>query len=189
MTHSRANFEEALNAPVVDVPTVALELKTPTSPGLKAAIVERAHELGFDLVRFARVEAMPETLAVLEERIDAGLLSGLTWFTKERARVASDPRNLMASARTAVSLGISYLGSGEYTPSEPGAARGKVARYAWGLDYHEVFKGKLAALHEFVQERLGGPLRRGRWWTRLGLLIGRWLNGQAWGGLARIAIF
>jgi epoxyqueuosine reductase len=30
-----------------------------------------------------------------------------------------------------------------------------VARYAWGLDYHEVFKAKLTALHEFVQERLG----------------------------------
>lgn len=126
----------------------------PDLHALKAEIVERAHELGFDLVRFARVEAMTETLAVLEERIDAGLLSGLTWFTKERARVASDPRNLMATARTAVSLGISYLGSGEYTPSEPGKARGKVARYAWGLDYHEVFKGKLVALHEFVQERL-----------------------------------
>ena len=125
---------------------------------LKAAIVERAHELGFDLVRFAKVGAMPETLAVLEERIDAGLLSGLTWFTKERARVASDPRNLMANARTAVSLGISYLRSGEYTPSKPGEPRGKVARYAWGLDYHEVFKGKLVALHEFVQERLGRPV-------------------------------
>jgi epoxyqueuosine reductase len=30
-----------------------------------------------------------------------------------------------------------------------------VARYAWGLDYHEVFKDKLAALHAWVEERLG----------------------------------
>src|SRR6476646_10323419 len=75
----------------------------PDLQALQAAIFERARELGFALVRFARVEAMPETLAVLEERIDAGLLSGLTWFTRERARVASDPRNLMAAARTAVS--------------------------------------------------------------------------------------
>ena len=156
MVEVPAHFGRALRKVVGANSPLATETETDFEPrALKAAIVERAHELGFDLVRFARVVAMPETLAVLEERIDAGLLSGLTWFTKERARVASDPRNLMASARTAVSLGISYLGSGEYTPSEPGAARGKVARYAWGLDYHEVFKGKLAALHEFVQERLG----------------------------------
>jgi epoxyqueuosine reductase len=30
-----------------------------------------------------------------------------------------------------------------------------VARYAWGLDYHEVFKDKLWALHAYVQEQLG----------------------------------
>jgi epoxyqueuosine reductase len=158
MPDIRAHFEKALNASV-DVPIFAVQAENSSElQELKAAIVERAHKLGFDLVRFAKVEAMPETLAVLEERIDAGLLSGLTWFTKERARVASDPRNLMASARTAVSLGISYLGRGEYTPSKPGEPRGKVARYAWGLDYHEVSKGKLVALHEFVQERLGRPV-------------------------------
>jgi epoxyqueuosine reductase len=151
-THSvTAPHGQDAGIPVVSPETVSsIDLHA-----LKAEIIECAHELGFDLVKFARVGAMPETQAVLEERIDAGLLSGLTWFTKERARVASDPRNLMAAARTAVSLGISYLGSGDYTPSTPGEPRGKVARYAWGLDYHEVFKGKLVALHEFVQARLG----------------------------------
>ncbi|HST04279.1 MAG TPA: tRNA epoxyqueuosine(34) reductase QueG [Chloroflexia bacterium] len=137
-----------------DVATHDME-GAPDLHALKAEIIERAHELGFDLVRFARAGAMPDTQRVLEERIDAGLLSGLTWFTKDRARVASDPRNLMVSAQTAMSLGISYLGNEEYTPSTPGEPRGKVARYAWGLDYHEVFKAKLTALHEFVQERLG----------------------------------
>ena len=35
----------------------------PDLHALKAEIIERAHELGFDLVRFARVGAMPETLS------------------------------------------------------------------------------------------------------------------------------
>lgn len=125
---------------------------------LKERITAHARELGFDLVRFTSAEPFPETQAVLEERIDVGLLSGLTWFTKERAAVARDPHNLMPSARTVVSLGISYLSEAETQPSEPGDPRGRVARYAWGLDYHDVFKDKLSALQEFVQGELRRPV-------------------------------
>ena len=133
----------------------AVELTPGEAEALKLDIVRRAHELGFDLVRFTTAEPFPETQKVLEGRIAAGLLSGLSWFTAERASIAGDPRNLMPSARTVVSLGISYLSDDEVLPSEPGSPRGRVARYAWGLDYHEVFKDKLWALHAFVQERLG----------------------------------
>jgi epoxyqueuosine reductase len=106
-------------------------------------------------VRFTLALPFAEAQHALEERIDAGLMSGLSWFTKERASVAGDPRNLMPSARTVVSLGISYLSDAPLELSKPGAPRGKVARYAWGLDYHEVFKDKLWALHSRVQARLG----------------------------------
>lgn len=125
---------------------------------LKQQITQRAHELGFDLVRFTTGDPFPETQAILEERIEAGLLSGLPWFTIDRARVAGDPKNLMPTVRTIVSLGISYLNSEPVRPSEPGVPRGKVARYAWGLDYHDVFKEKLWALHSYVEGLLGRPL-------------------------------
>ena len=62
---------------------------------------------------------------------------------------------MMPGAQTVVSLGISYLSTEPVQPSEPGLPRGRVARYAWGLDYHEVFKEKLWALHACVQELLG----------------------------------
>jgi epoxyqueuosine reductase len=122
---------------------------------LKRAIIRRAEELGFDLIRFTSALPFPETQNVLEERIDAGLMSGLAWFTRERAAVAGDPSNLMLGVQTVISLGISYLSDGEYEPSHPGDPRGKVARYAWGLDYHEVYREKLWALHAFVQSQLG----------------------------------
>ena len=133
-------------------------LSTVEAEALKREIIERANALGFDLVYFTTAAPFPDTQQVLEERIGQGLLSGLAWFTAERAAVAGDPRNLMPSARTIVSLGISYLSDEPVTPSEPGVPRGKVARYAWGLDYHDVFKEKLWALHAFVQERLGRPV-------------------------------
>ncbi len=128
------------------------------SEALKSDIAARAQQLGFDLVRFTSAIPFSDTQRVLEERIEAGLLSGLTWFTKERAAIAGDPHNLMPQARTVVSLGISYLSDDLPQPSDPGAPRGRVARYAWGLDYHDMLKDKLWALHAYVQERLDRPV-------------------------------
>ncbi|MGA7732657.1 MAG: tRNA epoxyqueuosine(34) reductase QueG [Chloroflexia bacterium] len=124
----------------------------------KQEIISRAKELGFDLVSFTTGAPFPETQSILEERIAAGLFTGLPWFNAERARVAGDPANLMPTVRTIVSLGISYLNTDPILPSSPGVPRGRVARYAWGMDYHQVFKEKLAALHAYVQELLGRPL-------------------------------
>jgi epoxyqueuosine reductase len=138
--------------------TIPSTLSEAESEALKRAITEHANTLGFDLVRFTSAEPFTETQRVLEERIQAGLLSGLSWFNMERASIAGDARNLMTAARTIVSLGISYLNEESVHPSEPGNPRGRVARYAWGLDYHEVFKDKLWALHAYVQERLGRPI-------------------------------
>ena len=125
---------------------------------LKRAITEQARELGFDLVRFTTAAPFPDTQKVLEQRIDAGLYAGLSWFNKDRAAVAGDPANLMPAVRSIVSLGISYLSSGERDLTAPGEPHGQIGRYAWGDDYHDVFKNRLKQLHLFVQEQLGRPV-------------------------------
>lgn len=135
--------------------SVETELTPSQAGALKEGIVSHAHGLGFDLVRFTGPEPFPQAQRAMEERIEAGLYSGLSWFNLERAAVAGDPRNLMPGVQTIVSLGISYLSDSPIQPSAPGEPRGRVARYAWGLDYHEVFKDKLWALHTYVREQLG----------------------------------
>jgi epoxyqueuosine reductase len=125
---------------------------------LKARIAERARELGFDLVGFASAEPFEAAQRAIEERVAAGMYSGLPWFSRERAQVAGDPRNLMPEVRTIVSLGISYLSDAPPEPTTPGRPRGKVARYAWGEDYHDLFRDRLRALHASVEEMLGRPV-------------------------------
>jgi epoxyqueuosine reductase len=122
---------------------------------LREAIRADAHDLGFDLVRFTGSEPYPDARRAIEERVEAGLFSGLPWFTRERAEVAGDPTNLMPEVRTIVSLGISYLVEGKIELSTTGKPRGRVARYAWGQDYHELYKGKLADLQGRIEARLG----------------------------------
>ncbi len=124
---------------------------------LKSEIVAHAHALGFDLVRVTTADPFPETQRVLEERIVGGLMDGLPWFNLERAALAGDPHCLLPGARSIVSVGLSYLCDGDVDASQPGAPAGRIARYAWGLDYHAVFKGRLHDLHAFVQERIGAP--------------------------------
>ena len=133
-------------------------LYPPETVALKRAIVAQARALGFDLVRVTTADPFPATQQVLEERIAAGLFSGLPWFSAERAVVAGDPHHLMPDVQSLVALGISYLSDGPLDNSRPGAPAGRIARYAWGQDYHEVFKDKLRALHAFVQEQLGRPV-------------------------------
>src|SRR3712207_7027758 len=55
----------------------------------------------------------------------------------------SEPRRLQKSARSVVSLGVSYY-PGEHPENLEG--EGRVARYAWGRDYHLVIKERLREL-------------------------------------------
>lgn len=125
---------------------------------LKADLVAEARHLGFDLVRVTTAAPFPDTQRILEERIQAGLMDGLPWFSLERARVAGNPKNLMPAARSIVSVAIDYLCDGETDASVPGAPAGRIARYAWGLDYHNIFRQRLRALHRWVETRLGRPV-------------------------------
>jgi epoxyqueuosine reductase len=61
----------------------------------------------------------------------------------------TDPRELLPGARTVVAVALNY-----FTPHEHGreAGRGKISRYAWGDDYHDVLGERLQALLAHVKE-------------------------------------
>ncbi len=67
----------------------------------------------------------------------------------------SNPKKLQKSARSVVSLGVSYY-PGDH-PENPGS--GRVARYAWGRDYHVVIKERLYRLREDLEEELGRKIK------------------------------
>ncbi len=77
-----------------------------------AALTERiksfARDIGFDVVGIARAEPFECDRAVLHERIARGHYSGLAWFTAARADISSDPRNLLPTARSIISVAMSY---------------------------------------------------------------------------------
>src|SRR5688500_5161865 len=115
---------------------------------LTAEVKRRARELGFEKVGVARAEALSEERARLEEWLARGFHASMGWMERGAARRA-DPRELLPGARTVVAVALNY-----YTPHEHprDAATGKVSRYAWGDDYHDVLGERLKALLSFVKE-------------------------------------
>ncbi len=117
-------------------------------------IKEYAYALGFDLVRITSAEAFPEAERIIQERIAQGLMDGLPWFTVERASVSCHPDALLPGACSIIALAMFYLAE---QPDEPGdnIPRGRISRYAWGDDYHEVIKPKLQQLAAWLHEYAG----------------------------------
>jgi epoxyqueuosine reductase len=115
----------------------------------------QAYDLGFDLVRITSADPLPAAEQALQERIAAGLMDGLDWFTAERAIVASNPRALLPDARSVVALGLFYLTDAPRDLTAPADPRGRVSCYAWGDDYHDVIRSKLHALAEWLQINSG----------------------------------
>ena len=72
-------------------------------------------------------------------------------YMQRPVALLSDPKRLQKSAKSVVSLGVSYY-PGDH-PDNPGG--GRVARYAWGRDYHVVIKERLFRLREELEEELG----------------------------------
>ncbi len=121
-------------------------------------IKEYAYALGFDIVRVTGAEEFPETERVIKERIAQGLMDGLPWFTAERADVSCHPDALLPGTQSIIALAMCYLT--QQPDEDPGdTPRGRISRYAWGDDYHDIIKPKLqqfaAWLREYAHDEIG----------------------------------
>jgi len=137
-------------------------------------IKEYAYTLGFDIARITTAEAFPEAERVIKERIAQGLMDGLPWFTTERSEVSCHPDALLPEAQSIITLAMFYL-TKQPAEVEDGVPRGRISRYAWGDDYHEIIKPKLlqfaAWLREYARNEVRGDVE-----TRLFVDTGRMVD-------------
>jgi epoxyqueuosine reductase len=124
----------------------------PSPSQLTAEVKRRALELGFEKVGVVRAEALGDERARLEEWLARGLHASMAWMERDAAR-RTDPREILPGARTVVAVALNYYTPHEH-PQDPAA--GKVSRYAWGDDYHDVLGEKLKALLASVKELAPG---------------------------------
>jgi epoxyqueuosine reductase len=146
------------------------------STDVRTQIVTLARELGFDLCRFARADA-PEHATQFREWLDRGQSGELSYLARS-AEKRCDPQLVLPEAKTVIVLAFNYF-QGEpvraavsaadsvaagVSPANPPkiaadtaapTSAGRIARYAWGDDYHQLIEKKLAVLDDFLR-RYGG---------------------------------
>src|ERR1044072_2705656 len=72
----------------------------------------------------------------------------MSWMARDVAR-RTDPRELLTGARSVVVVALNYFTPHEHTREE---GTGKISRYAWGDDYHDVLGERLRALLDSIRE-------------------------------------
>jgi epoxyqueuosine reductase len=142
-----------------------------------------ARRIGFDKVGVAPAGALTEEGARLGEWLARGFHGQMPYMARDPQRRA-DPRLLLPSAKSVVSVALNY-----FRPEKHSGAPevGKISRYAWGDDYHDVLRDKLKSLLEWIRERApevegkicvdSAPMMDKAWAARAGLgWIGKHTN-------------
>jgi epoxyqueuosine reductase len=124
----------------------------------RPAIRAEAERLGFDAIGFADATLPPEARARLDAFLAAGHHGTMGWM-EARKDERSDPRTLWPEAVSVISLGLSYAPEGDplATLAEPRV--GTISAYARGRDYHDVLKGRLKHLAQFIARRFGTAVK------------------------------
>jgi epoxyqueuosine reductase len=130
-------------------------IRNPTD--LSQTIKELALAEGLAVASITTAEPFPGLADLLEARIDAGQLRGMDWFTPERSIVSANPRMLHERAQSIISVGIPYYRT-DIQKLDDGVKRGRVARYAWGADYHETLKTRMAGLSKRIEALTGSTI-------------------------------
>jgi epoxyqueuosine reductase len=123
-----------------------------TPDALKQRIVTYAEGLGLDSCRVARATSPPHA-EEFREWLRDGAAGEMAWIERG-AEKRCDPQQVLPGARSMIMVALNYWQGPSQVASATGA-RGRVARYAWGDDYHEVLLAKLNDLAAFLAE-LGG---------------------------------
>ncbi|HEX6280165.1 MAG TPA: tRNA epoxyqueuosine(34) reductase QueG [Pyrinomonadaceae bacterium] len=115
--------------------------------GLSACIKERASELGFAKCGIVAAERLDHTDPRLREWLGRGFHGEMRWMARDPEK-RSDPRSVFPDARSVIVLAMNY-----FTPHEhiEASDSGKISRYAWGDDYHDLLRERMRDLLKWIK--------------------------------------
>src|SRR6266700_5408727 len=115
---------------------------------LKARLVSFARETGFDSCRVAACNA-PAHAIDFREWLRDGAHGEMNYMQRGEEK-RCDPQSILPGARSIVVLALNYFqGDAAHRAAATGRT-GRIARYAWGDDYHDVIGAKLNRIDEFL---------------------------------------
>jgi len=118
----------------------------------------RALELGFNLVGLTRALPSPQLDAYLRW-VEAGMHGSMGYLARsDRLQRRENLNVILPGVQSLVMVGLDYstLPIAPDILNDP--SRGRVAAYAWGLDYHDILTPKLEILAEWLRAESGQNL-------------------------------
>jgi epoxyqueuosine reductase len=119
---------------------------------LENQIKSAARELGFEVLAITTVAPLEGDDEFFREWRDAGFAAEMHYMTR-RTELHAHPQTLVPQAGSLITLAVNYYI--EAPPFHHENRYGRVARYAWGLDYHDVVKPRVQALAAEIEKLVG----------------------------------
>ena len=115
-----------------------------------AWIVAEAEKLGFDACGIACATALDEESSHVEQWLAEKHEGEMAYLTRNKEK-RYDPRLLVEGTKSIITVLYNYfpkqtIGDGEHF---------KIAKYAYGADYHDVLKNKMRQLLELIESQTG----------------------------------
>jgi epoxyqueuosine reductase len=133
----------------------------------------RLRALGFDEVRFARLDGGTPGADALRAWLAAGRQADMAWMERTADKRA-DPQLVLPGARSIILLGVNYWTAGEKSKIQnPESQMATWARYALYEDYHDTIKPALVAAGRALEELGGVPGTDYRYFVDTGPVLER----------------
>jgi len=126
---------------------------------LTERIKSRATDLGFDLIGVAPAGRAMRADAYAQWT-EAGRAGEMEYMTRDPQR-RQDVRHFMPKAHSVVVVGLSHSTFELPDEIKRDPSRGLIARYAWGLDYHDVMTPRLRELLAFIRAEARREIQAG----------------------------
>jgi epoxyqueuosine reductase len=125
--------------------TCAMSDATPQQP--ETRIAQLGLDLGFAMTGIAAATAT-NWAEYLNQWLSDGKHGEMSYLA-QHAHVRVDPANLLPGARSVICVADRYAHQTDLQPHQPA---GRIARYAWGDDYHKVLKKRLMQMADQLRE-------------------------------------
>lgn len=146
---------------------------------LKNKLKSQALELGFLDLKIALANEMHSETDKLSRWLEDGMHADMKWLERNIDK-RRDIRLVLENAKSVIVLSHSYFTNLDYAESEISAGKaGKISRYAWGDDYHDVLMPKMKILESLIIEKNPdsknlcyidtGPILEKQWAVRAGI--------------------
>ena len=113
-------------------------------------IKQKAKEIGFQKVGIVEAASLTDEGSRLNDWLNKGFHGKMAWLAREPDK-RSDPRLLFPEARSVIVVLLNYYTDHQH---EESTEKGKLSRYAWGDDYHDVIGEKLQDLLAWIRSKV-----------------------------------